>query len=348
VSISAPAALRLKREHGMKRLIVILTLASGSLWAQSNTALNVPAVPSQSKAPSATQMYCSGFISRHAMPRTNYVLASKDAPNTDQFVGRDTIFLGGNGLQEGQRYSIIRQVEDVNREDSSPEQRRNLAKLGKLYQEIGWVTVHEIRQGTAIASFDFSCDASVPGDIIVPFREKPDLHFRAVEPAVDLFHPVSAGPTGHILGGRDFVGLLGNGSIVYTDFGANKGVQPGDYLFVRRGYALKDLNKIDAASEGLPKGLDPDAVNQVQPSAKTDQKLPSRLLGEMMVLSVSNESSTALITRAFSEIQLGDAVQREDEGAASAESSEPASSQTHPCSLVSKVRRLLYLGHCGK
>lgn len=329
----------------MKRLIAI-ALLSGSLWAQSSPALDVPATPSKSNGPSYSQLYCAGFITRQSVPRTNFVVASKEAPHEDQYAGHSIVFLGGPGLVEGERYSLIRQVEDPNREDSSPEQRKNLGKLGRLYQDIGWVTVHSVQKGASIATFDFSCDTAVPGDILVPFHEKPEVRFRTIDPTVDSFRLASSGRTGHILGSKDFIGLLGSGTIVYTDFGSAKGAKPGDYLFVRRGYADNDLNRIDRLSEKLPTGIDMNAVNSTKISPNTRDQLPSHVLGEMLVLNVSAESSTVLITRSFAEIQLGDAV--EDENLNTSGAATAGGQEVQPCSTVARVRRALYLGHCGK
>ncbi len=209
----------------MKRLIAIFALLSGSLWAQSTSALDVPATSSKASGPSYSQLYCSGFITRQGLPRTNFVLASKEAPHEDQFSTHSIIFLAGPGLVEGERYSLVRQVEDPDREDSSPEQRKKLGKLGRLYQEIGWVTVHSVQKGAAIASFDFSCDTAVPGDIVVPFHEKPAIAFRRIDPPVNSFRPAS-GPTGHILGSKDFIGVIGTGAVVYSDFGSPKESNP--------------------------------------------------------------------------------------------------------------------------
>ena len=331
----------------MKRLIAIFALLSGSLWAQTTSVLDVPSTSSKASGPSYSQLYCSGFITRQGLPRTNFVLASKEAPHEDQFALHSIIFLGGPGLVEGERYSLVRQVEDPDREDSSPEQRKKLGKLGRLYQEIGWVTVHSVQKGAAIASIDFSCDTAVPGDIVVPFHEKPAIAFRRIDPPVNSFRPASAGPTGHILGSKDFIGLISSGAIVYTDFGSARGVQPGDYLFVRRGYATADLNKIDRASEGLPKGYDPNAVNQAQ--LKPNANLPSRVLGEMLVLNVSAESSTAIVTRSFAEIQLGDAVEDENSEATSVEAVPSKEVQPgQPCGAFSYLWHVVSRHGCGK
>ncbi|HVJ04838.1 MAG TPA: hypothetical protein VM578_04150 [Candidatus Saccharimonadales bacterium] len=296
----------------MKHLIIAFTLMSGTLLAQSGPAPEPRTAASPASGPSYSQMYCSGFVTRDSIPRANFVVGSKESPHQDRFAGRSTLFLGGPALVEGQRYSLLRQVQDPNREDSSPEQRKKFAKLGALYQEIGWVTVHSVQKDASVASFDFACDTAGPGDIVVPYQEKPSISFRSADGPVKPFRDASSAPKGHILAAKDFVGLLGNGQVVYTDFGTTKGIKPGDYLLVVRGYAPGDLNRIDRASERLPRGSEVTAVNPATIKPETDARLPQHILGEILILSATADSSTAIITRAFAEMELGDVVRQED------------------------------------
>src|SRR6266545_4279423 len=119
----------------MKLRFMAILLLSAGLWAQSGPT----AASLQPSGPKYSQLYCSGFITR-----------AKESPHADRFSGRETLFLRGSNLAAGNRYSIVRQVSDPNREDSSPEQRSRLAGLGDLYEDIGWVTVQTVENGTAI------------------------------------------------------------------------------------------------------------------------------------------------------------------------------------------------------
>lgn len=337
----------------MKRLIIAIALLSGTLLAQSAAQpgagsgqnRTIPPGSSPAYAPSYSQLYCAGFVTRKAVPRTNFVLGSKESPLADRFPGHTTLFLGGPGLVEGERYSILRQIVDPNRETSSPEQRDRLEKLGALYQEVGWVTAHSVMKGATVASFDFSCDAALRGDIIVPFQEKLPIAYRTVETPMQPFRDISAAPKGHILGGSDFAGVLGTGQIVYTDLGSAKGAQRGDYLVVLRGYAPSDLNQIDRISESLPRGAEADfsVVNPAHIKSGADAHLPQRVLGEMLVLTATPESSTAIITRSLAEMQLGDVIESENAQPAASKASKPAGE----CRLTSRLHQLLRLHtHC--
>jgi hypothetical protein len=257
-------------------------------------------------------MYCSGFVTRDSIPRTNYVLGAKESPHEDRFPGRTRLFLAGPGLVEGQRYSILRQIRDPNIEDSSPNERRNFARLGGIYEDIGWVTVRSLDRTSAVASFDFSCTTTVPGDLIVPFHEKPPIPFRTTEPELASFLPNIPAVRGEILAARDFLSILGSGQTVYTNFGTAKGAKLGDYLYILRGYTAGDLNKIDRASERLPKGAEDTSYKPAKITEGAQAAAPLHVLGEVLIINVTADSSTAIITRSFAEIGLGDLVQKED------------------------------------
>jgi hypothetical protein len=300
----------------MKSFIGTTLLLSAALWALPGAAQVAAGADSAAGAhihgPTYSQLYCSGFISKKHISRSTYVLGSKESPHEDRLQGRSMLFLRGDGLTEGERYSIVRQVADPNREDSSPDERQRLSSLGGLYQDIGWVTVRSIDNGTAIASFDFACGAAVPGDLIIPFEERPQISYRDSNPTLPTFLGARAGTTGHILGAREFDALLGSGAIVYTDFGASKGASPGTYLLITRGYASGDMNRIDRLYERLPRGAEITAVNPAGLPRNAGEKMPIRVLGEMLILNTTEHSSTALITRSSSEIGLGDVVHLEE------------------------------------
>ncbi len=316
-------------------------LLSAALWAQSGPQtqsapagqLAVSNAASQPSGPGYSQLYCSGFVTREAIPRSSFIMGSKESPHADRFSARETLFLRGADLTPGNRYSILRQVADINREDSAPEQRAKLASVGDRYEDIGWVTVQSAENGTAIAIFDFACDGAIPGDILVPFQERPEFTYRRPEPPLDSFRFGNAATTGHILGSRDFAGLLGTGLIVYTDFGSNKGAKPGDYLVISRGYRSGDLNKMDRSSEYLPKGAESTAVHKADVPRDAEKLMPNRILGEMLVLNVSAEASTAIITRVTSEVQLGDLLQLEG-----AQAEQTASAEANAASVANDSR----------
>lgn len=310
----------------MKSWIVATLLLTAALCAQTGpasgsstpspagaTAAGITVVGDApvNQGPAYSQQYCSGFITRAAISRSSFVLGSKESPHEDRFQQRSVLFLRGPGLAEGERYSVVRQISDPNHEDSSPDQRHKLASLGSLYEDVGQLTVHSIENGTAIATLDFACTAAIPGDLVVPFEERPQIVYRPPTPELGQFLGKLPRTTGQIVGARDFLALLGTGIVVYTDFGANKGAKPGDYLLITRGYSPDDLNKIDRASIGLPVGAEATAVNPAHVPPDRGNLMPNHVLGEMVVLNVTAEASAAIITSVVDELQLGDIVHLE-------------------------------------
>lgn len=337
--------------HPMKPLAIAFALLSATLMAQPGPAQVSGPGTSPENAPSYSELHCSGFVTRQAIPRTNFILGSKESPHEGQYSPHGYLFIGGPPLVVGQRYSLLRQVEDPNHEDSAAEQRKKLNRLGSLYQEVGWVTVQSVQKGTSVGTFDFACDTAVQGDIVVPFQEKPAIAFRHVDAPLAPFGGFPDAPKGAILASKDFDQVFGTGHIVYTDFGASRGAKPGDYLLVLRGYAPEDLNKINRASMRLPKGADPAAVNQAKIAPDADRQIPPRVLGEALVLSTTPDSSTAIITRALSEMELGDVVQPESSAPAGATSAsvelprQTAAGQSPSCQPAPRWRRMLFIGH---
>ena len=106
---------------------------------------------------------------------------------------------------------------------------------------------------------------------------------------------------------------------------------------------------MDRASESLPRGAEPGEVVDAPGLPPDDSRLPNRILGEVLVLGVSPEASTALITRSSAEVELGDAVQLEGAQNESGQAAEPSSSietsKADSCQRASRLRRLLFRSH---
>jgi hypothetical protein len=282
-------------------------------------------------------------VSRHTLPHTNYVLGSKESPNESQYFAHSQLFLGGPLLVPGQRYSLLRQVEDPNREDSAIEQHKKLKHLGVLYQDIGWITVTSVEKSVSIATFEFACNTAIPGDLVVPYEERPTVAFRKMDGPVAPFVANRDAVKGSIIAAKDFDGLLGTGQTVYTDYGSTQGAKPGDYLFVVRGYTPGDLNRMDRVALRLPKGDDPSAVNEAKIAPDADRRVPDRVVGEVLVLTAGPDSSTALITRSLAEMELGDILQVEDGQSTSAVAASDTAASSAPCQPASRLHRWLLL-----
>lgn len=303
----------------MKKAILVALVTAATL-ASAQTPQQQP--PSQTfesnlveraQAPSYSDLYCSGFISNENIPTTNTVSGGVNSPNEAIYAAGNQIFLSGNGFAEGSRYTVLRPLHDPNRYEPFKGQKTAIVALGQPYAEIGRVRIVALRGSMAVAEVEFTCQNITIGDVVVPFQEHAAVAYRK-NTSVERF---PAGPgrlNARIVMAREFDTHVGTGQKVYLDAGANKGVKVGDYFRAVRGYDPAKIDPVDATAMKAPIG---DDTQKVQ--GKIDKvlaaQMPLRNLGEMIVLSVTPTSSTAMITNSVETIQVGDQVELEGDAA---------------------------------
>ncbi len=163
----------------MKRFGLLLALCAPLAFSQQSTPVkSTTNLIERVQAPTYSDIYCAGFISKQPAAKSNLVIAGAESPDQTQFYQGDTVFLDGGGLQEGSRLSVVRELRDPNQSASYAGQVAAIAAVGQPYADLGRVRVTAIRGKTAIALVEFSCSPIVPGDLVVPFQEKAPLAFR--------------------------------------------------------------------------------------------------------------------------------------------------------------------------
>jgi hypothetical protein len=304
----------------MKRvmLFAILLVAAGMVAQEQE--VQQPAAPSfqsniaeRSFAPTYSDLYCSGFISNENIPLTKIVDGGVNSPHDSFYTTGGLIFLSGTDYQEGAKLTVLRPLHDPNQYEFYKGQRHDVDTLGTPYAEIGRVRVVAVRKANTVAEVEFACQNITIGDAVVPFVEHAPVAYRK-NITLNQF-PVGPGRvSGRIVMAREFDTILGIGQKVYINAGANRGVKVGDYFRAMKSYDADKMDRSDTASFGAPVGED----NQKYPG-KIDKKIakefPSRAVGQMIVLSVTPTSSTAMITSMVETIMVGDEVELEDFGA---------------------------------
>lgn len=309
----------------MKKTGLLILLAAASLAAQSSTdgqastAANVPTVRYQT--PTAADLYCAGFISKDRVPDANFVNGGLQTPTTTKFTNGEVVYLTGTGYQQGQQYSIVRELRDMNEYELYAGQKKMVADTGHPYAEIGRVRVLDTRSHSAVAQVEYSCDPINPGDIAVPFAEKQPIAFHAAS-HFDRFLPAAGKLTGRIVLSKDFAGVLGTGSKVYMNMGSNQGVKAGDYFRAVRSYTMDLNDPVDSLSFKASTSED---TQKRMPSfeakmlTKTNGPnihvgdLPRRAVGEVVVLSVTPTTSTGMVVFALEDIHAGDNVELDEQ-----------------------------------
>jgi hypothetical protein len=290
--------------------------------ANVETNKNYPTV--QIATPTNADLYCAGFVSKQLLPNANYVSGGLQTPNTTKYASGDVIYLTGQGYQPGAQYTIVRELQNLNENEVYPGQRSLEAATGQAYAELGRAKVLDTRSHVAIAQLEFSCDTILPGDIAIPFAEKPAIPFHAPV-KFDRFAPPSGRLTGRIVSAKDFASLLGTGMKVYMNVGSNQGVKVGDYFRAVRSYGADQRDPADSLSFKADLGEDTQKhppswsrkwyeKNLFGHGATIDvAEMPRRALGQIVVLSVTPTTATGMITFALEDVHIGDGVELEGE-----------------------------------
>jgi hypothetical protein len=300
----------------MRKLALLLVLCAPLAFSQQEAG-TAPArgrtnLVERVQAPSYSDMYCSGFITKQAQPGDSYVIAGAESPNQTQFSQGNTVFLEGGSYQEGSRLSVIRELRDPNRSRAFPAQAAAIADVGIPYAELGRLRVTAIRGKTAIAVIEFSCAPIVAGDIVSPFQEKPPVVFRP-KTAFERF-PASAGSvSGRVVMAKDFDYVVGTGQKVYISAGADKGVKVGDYFRAVRNYDPLKVGEVETLSYKVTQSEETQKYGTPVTKGKYAE-LPKRALAEMIVINVTPTTSTAMITFSVENVTVGDDVELEGGG----------------------------------
>lgn len=288
-----------------------------------STPVSVPFVRYQT--PTAADIYCAGFINKERLPDANYVNGGLQSPTSTKFEIGELVYLAGTSYQAGQLYSIVRELNDVNEYEIYPGERKLLKEAGHPYGEIGRVRVIDTRSRSAIAQVVYSCDPINPGDVAVPFTEKPLISFH-VPGHFDRFAPPSGKLTGRIVLGKDFDDIVGTGMTIYLNMGSNQGVKAGDYFRVVRSYTATLKDPVDSLSFMAQTSED----TQMRPptyeggffthnymSKKNGPNihvadLPRRAVGEVVVMSTTPTTSSAMVVFALEDVYAGDTVELDE------------------------------------
>ena len=273
------------------------------------------------QTPTYADMYCAGFVSKTLMPDANYVAGGLQTPNTTKFVTGDIIYLAGSGYALGGQYSILRELKDQNRYEVFPGQGKMLAATGQPYGEIGRVKIVDTRSKMAIGQIEYSCDPINPGDIAVPFAEKPSVSFHP--PArFDRFVPKTGKTSARIVLAKDFDSTLGTGMKVYMNLGSNQGVKVGDYFRAVRNYSADLADPVDTLSfaastaedtQKRPPSIEGNWMTKTKGPNIHVRDMPRRAVGEIVIIGVTPTTATGMIVFSLEDVHVGDGVELDDQ-----------------------------------
>ncbi len=305
---------------GLKCLLLLASVVSLA-YGQEPAAQPRPTVSGQDiartnlvekvDAPTDSDLYCAGFVAPQPLAKTSTIAGGWETPFQARFADRDYVYLTGGGYAVDQQYAVLRHVRDTNAYEPYIGQKKTLKLAGTLYSELGRVRVIKVDKNIGIALVEFSCDAFTVGDFTQPWQEKERPAFRRTVP-FDRFASPNGMVTGRVIGAKESTMIAASKDKIYLNIGANKGLKVGDYFRATRTYPSLQADVNDNA---LFKATVTDLEIQDHKlfPAKRVSEFPRRAIGEMIILSVTPSTATAMITRSLEQVQVGDGVEMMEE-----------------------------------
>jgi hypothetical protein len=269
--------------------VVFLFVSAVTVLAQETGAVSPVPIPVATRS----QVYCTGFIANAPVPRDLYVVGGADDDFHSvvrQFAQGESIFIShqeSGNLAVGAEYSVVRPANELFLTMHYQQERSNIARLGKPYEDVAQVRVTQVNQEGAVATVTFSCGPIVPGDLLMPFQPR-DIPEYTVSSPLDPFVPLDKNKhQGRIVASHNNIGYFGQDTIVYLNLGENDGAKPGQRFRIYK--------------------LIPPHMRIFMLSQPT----PPETLGEAVILSVQGKSSVAMVVSSYREISAGDFVEAE-------------------------------------
>lgn len=276
------------------------------LGAAVSSAQNSPqAAPVQADF---TAVNCSGFVTDQKVPDGIQLISGEQSNYKITFARGDRVFINrgqDKGVRVGDRFLVMRPEEDATSVQWFKWQTKLMKAMGTAYSDQGQVRVVNVQPKVSIAEVTFSCGYMQRGDILQPYQDRPAPPFK--DPATfEHFAPVSGKPIAMVVTGTGFTQLFGKNQSIYVNLGTRQGVKIGDYFRVFRYQG--------SMAETVPqtRGYQYTMYGFGSAPARYEwNDLPREVLGEGIVINVSGNSSTVLLTYSTIEIYAGDYVEIE-------------------------------------
>ncbi len=288
----------------MRANLAVLSL-SLLLGAAATSAQSLPQSAPSSQVPGYSAANCSGFITDEKLPGEIRLISGEQSEYKVVFTTGNYVYINrgqDQGVRVGDRFMVVRQERDYLTDNVNwfKGQTKLLKSLGNAYIDEGQVRVINVQPKVSIGEVIFSCNFLQRGDILRPYVDRPSPPYKDAA-AFDHFAPVSGKPVGTLVGGYDNADAYGQNSTLYMNLGAAQGLKVGDYVRVFR-------------HQGEPGERAPQTADyqyKLYGFGSTPQRyswkdLPREILGEGIVLNVSKNAATVLITFSSGEVYAGD------------------------------------------
>jgi hypothetical protein len=285
-------------------LSLAMLLGAASTPAQ-NTTQGLPQPGPMSLAPGYSAANCSGFFTDQKVPEETRLISGEQSEYKITFARGDYVYINrgqDQGVRVGDRFMVVRHEQDPLTDNVNwfKWQPKLIKQMGTAYLDAGQVRVVNVQPKVSIAEVIFSCNYMQRGDILRPYVERPAPPYKDAT-TFDHFAPVSGKPVGTLVIGFDYAESYGQNSTVFVNLGAAQGIKVGDYVRVFRYQGEKGETAPQTADYQYKMWGFGSAPQKYSP-----KELPREVLGEAIVLNVSRNSSTVLVTFSSAEMYAGD------------------------------------------
>lgn len=223
---------------------------------------------------SAQAIACSPVLSEEAAANAGLGTLVKGDDDRLLLSQENSVFVGLHGEQSprvGDRLAVVRAGHRV----IHPRTKRG---LGRVLLTLGVLEVTEVRGTTIGARVMYSCDALSVGDRVIPFAP-------AAFPEDKVAQPTRRQVEGTVVDTPRSLQLLALQHLVFLDVGQGQGIGPGDVFALYR-----------------------PSAPVVNPGTGKAQLIPPERRGEAVVIRVTAQTATAVVTVSGRESQAGDRV----------------------------------------
>lgn len=284
------------------------TCLLAALAATSAAAQTHPGTPDMSS------MYCSGIYASESVPQDSYIISGEQSSVRVVYRDGDTVFINhgaDHNLKEGDEFLVVR------REPSDPldyewfkGQFAMMRAMGTKYSDLGRIRVTHVGPKVSTAKVEFMCNLMMRGDIILPYTERATPAVKDEPLKEDYEMPDVKATVGMIVTTRGFGQLLSTNTIGYVNLGATEGLKVGSYLRVFRYAGPQNENAPQERDSQFQMDSDLRMYGWGStPVRYTPADLPRDIIGEAVVLRVTNHTATVMITAMVHDMYPGDYVE---------------------------------------
>jgi hypothetical protein len=221
---------------------------------------------------SSADVYCFAELVEDESIFPFIVASSERIEFQDQYSEGEIVYINGGanqGVEAGDRFFILHRIRPLRHPVSNSE-------LGVVYSQVGQLRVLCAQEDTSIAEITMACDPVKIGDVLKPFSPIPVPLVIDPDPT-DRCDLPNGKPLGYVTYNRDDQIELGTFWLVFLDLGMADGIYPGTFATVFR----------DNPVQGMPR----------------------LVMGEVGVLRADETYATAIITRAWAPLAVGDRIE---------------------------------------